>query len=80
MLTFYRVQFDNIEDQLRWMFVFGMLLVGNVIDNMSYVKPIVMILHIYLGIMWISTGFRVYKDSQQGSCDDLPLERVGIID
>ena len=65
---------------MKWMFVFGLLIIGNIIDNMSYIKPVVILLHVYLGLMWISTGYRVYQGTKKDDCDSLPLERVGIID
>ena len=81
MLTFGDASITNMTDQLRLMFVFGMLVIGNVIDNMSYVKPLVVFLDFFLAICWLNTGLRIYKSLHiYGHCDGSVLHSIGILD
>ena len=56
MITFQRAEFDDLDFDLRIAFLFGLLLVGNIIDNTPTPKSMAIILQFSLAVVWIFTG------------------------
>ena len=59
-MTLFRNTESQDEFQLRMSFIFGFLVVGNIVDNISTPKNFAIILQVSLSISWICTGFMLY--------------------
>ena len=59
-MTLFRNTQSQEEFQLRMTFIFGFLVAGNIVDNISTPKILAIILQLSLSFTWISTGFVLY--------------------
>ena len=54
-------------------FLFGYIIVGNIVDNISSPKNLAIVLQVTLGVTWGLTGLTVvlsFDDGEYGHCDD----------
>lgn len=49
-------------------FVFGFVIVGNVVDNVSTPKTLAIVLQIVLGTTWVLTGWETYLALNKTNC------------
>ena len=52
-------------------FIFGYIIVGNIVDNVATPKNLAIILQLGLGFCWIFTGIQLIMILDDGECDDL---------
>ena len=65
------VFFDDYSDvafQLHMCYMFGVLLSGNIVDNIATPKYFAIFAQTLLAAFWIGSGFFLYIDQGQG-CD-----------
>ena len=60
-ITIYNPEFGKFQDNLKLTFMFGLIIFGNVVDNVSQPKWVAIFLQLALGASWIINGFIVYK-------------------
>ena len=59
MITFNRQEFSSLETDLRIAFLVGLLVIGNIIDNISSPKSLAIALQLALAVVWAATGLMV---------------------
>lgn len=58
-MTIYNTSFAVLQTYLKMTFMFGLLVIGNVTDNISQPRWVILFMQIVLGIIWILTGILV---------------------
>ena len=58
--TFYNPAFGQTKLFLKLTFLFGIFIIGNVVDNVSQPRYVVIVLQVFLSISWILTGIFVH--------------------
>ena len=58
-MTLFRVDLDIYDSSTRASFLFGVLLVGNILDNIPNPKTLALTLQILVAFAWILTGIHV---------------------
>ena len=58
-MTIYSPSVGKNQVMLKMTFLFGLIIIGNVIDNVSNPKWVCIFLQATLGMTWIITGFLV---------------------
>ena len=59
-MTIYNVSFSREDAYLKMTFMFGLVVIGNSVDNISQPKYLLIYLQLFLGASWIITGFLVH--------------------
>lgn len=60
-MTIYNTSFGADQVLSKMTFLFGVIIVGNVVDNVSHPKWVALFLQITLGVSWCLTGGIVNK-------------------
>ena len=55
-VTLFKNSSKTDDNQLRMAFLFGYIIVGNVVDNIAAPKKLAIFLQVTLGVTWCSTG------------------------
>ena len=63
-MTIYNTTFTVVQVYLKMTFMFGLVVIGNVVDNVSQPKWVILFLQVGLGITWINTGALVYYHNE----------------
>ena len=58
-MTFFRSAEDESDLQLRDSFLFGLIVVGNIIDNVSNPKYLLIFLQVSLSFTWVIDGLQI---------------------
>ena len=65
VITFNRQEFNSLHTDLRIAFLVGLLVIGNIIDNIPSPKFIAIALQLTLAIVWTATGLMVAFISEE---------------
>ena len=60
VITIQRVEYDSTDLILKASYMIGVLVIGNIIDNVSTPKYLSIAIQFSLAITWFSTGALVY--------------------
>jgi len=60
-MTIYNSSFGRLAIFLKMTFMLGLIIVGNVVDNVSQPKWVAIFLQLALGVSWFLTGCIVYQ-------------------
>ena len=58
-MTIYNTSFEMVQVYMKMTFMFGLIVIGNVVDNVSQPKYVTIFLQITLGLYWLITGIFV---------------------
>ncbi len=81
-MTLLKDNLNHYDEQIRLSFLLGVLLAGNLLDNISNPRTFTLVLQLLLAISWILTGIHVTFAIPRG-CDSVlfigSIEMIGEI-